>query len=152
MSQIAEMLQRKRKELMDSAAAIAVDLQDVETALAAIGGASSSESHLAGRGDQVQEVRIAHPMKVGDAIVQAVNAGHSAPKAILEYLQLELSVFTTLNSVRSRLSPLKAEGRIAHDGDGWVPVSRQLDLVNGDNSSPQGETGGAQPPESVNHR
>lgn len=152
MSQIAEMLQRKRKELMESAAAIAVDLHDVEIALAAIGGVVSSESHLAGRGDQAQLPRIAHPMKVGDAIVQAVNAGHSSPKAILEYLQTELGVFTTLNSVRSRVSPLKTEGRIAHDGNGWVPVSRQLDLTNGDNSSPQGETGGAQPPELVNYR
>lgn len=61
-------------------------------------------------------------MPVNDAIVMAVNAGCKSPVQILSYLVSELGIKTTLNSVRSRVSPLKQMGRIAHDGSGWIPV------------------------------
>lgn len=131
MSQIAEMLQRKRKELMESAAVIAADIRDVEKALAAIGEPILDELPSAGQAAGADATRSAHPMKVNDAVVMAVNAGRKSPTTILDYLHTELGVHTTINSVRSRVSPLKAEGRIAHDGEGWVPVARQLELTNG---------------------
>jgi hypothetical protein len=66
-----------------------------------------------------------HPMAVGDAIVLAVEAGNKSPKSVLDYLADALGVHTTLGSVRARLSPLKVEGRISHDGNGWVPVEKE---------------------------
>lgn len=67
-----------------------------------------------------------HSMNVGEAIVYAVEHGCTTPTQVLAYLETELGITTTLNSVRARLSPLKKEGKIGHDGKGWVPISREL--------------------------
>ena len=70
-----------------------------------------------------------HPMRVNDAIVIAVGAGMKTPTRILAYLADHLGVHTTLNSVRSRVSPLGQEGRIAHDETGWIPASAKTELT-----------------------
>jgi hypothetical protein len=62
---------------------------------------------------------------VNDSIVAAVEAGNKTPASILGYMAEELGVATTLGSVRANLSPLKAKGRIAHDGIGWVPIPKE---------------------------
>lgn len=67
-----------------------------------------------------------HSMNVGEAIVYAVEHGCTTPTQVLEYLETGLGITTTLNSVRARLSPLKKEGKIAHDGNGWVPINKEV--------------------------
>ena len=120
---IRELLAQRRDELKASFSAIEAELTDIDRALKAMGGKpneSATSTAMAGR------FQIRHSMPVNDAIIKAVEAGQTTPAQILDYLQNVLGIQTTLNSVRSRVSPLKQEGKIAHDGSGWVPAQRRL--------------------------
>ncbi|MEM6480672.1 MAG: hypothetical protein AAF922_04975 [Pseudomonadota bacterium] len=54
-----------------------------------------------------------------DAIVKAVGAGQSTPVMILDYVTGKMSVETTINSVRTRVSRLKREGKLLRGKQGW---------------------------------
>jgi hypothetical protein len=98
------------------------EISDIRRAKTALLGGALSNEHVV----SVKTARISkHPMAVGDAIVLAVEAGNKSPTSVFDYLADELGVHTTLGSVRARLSPLKTEGRISHDGSGWVPVVKE---------------------------
>lgn len=62
-------------------------------------------------------------MPVDDAVILAVKAGQTTPRAIRDYMAERLGVDTTINSVRTRVSKLKKLGKIGHNRDGWVPVN-----------------------------
>jgi hypothetical protein len=98
------------------------EIADIDRAIAALNGAPKIEttSNILSRVSQIR-----HSMPVGDAIVKAVEAGNKTPNDIFVYMGDELSIHTTIGSVRARLSPLKSEGRIAHDGSGWVPAAKE---------------------------
>jgi hypothetical protein len=124
-----DLLLQRQKELKDSIAAVEAELGQIARALRAmddrpteIGQSATKPSPLAPTPPPIK-----HPMPVNDAIVIAVEAGMKTPTKILAYLAEHLGVHTTLNSVRSRVSPLGQEGRIAHDGTGWIPAHTKLE-------------------------
>lgn len=57
---------------------------------------------------------------IDDAILEAVANGVQTPAKILDYLSSRLGIDTTINSVRTRVSRLRADGRLARDDGGWV--------------------------------
>ena len=59
-------------------------------------------------------------MPIDAAIIEAVRCGAQKPAAVLKFIQVHLNVDTTINSVRTRLSRLNAEGRVSRDVGGWV--------------------------------
>lgn len=119
---VRELLTQRREELKASIAAVEAELKDIDLALNAM---SSAPSESVAKLSMVSRFQIRHAMPVNEAIVKAVDAGRKTPVAILQYLQDDLNIQTTLNSVRSRVSPLKQEGKIAHDGKGWVPAQQR---------------------------
>jgi hypothetical protein len=120
---IREVLAQRREELVAGQAEVEAELRDIDLALKAMGGASAKAVEKASMANRFQ---IRHSMPVNEAIVKAVEAGRKTPVNILQYLQDDLGIQTTINSVRSRVSPLKQEGKIAHDGEGWVPSQKRL--------------------------
>lgn len=120
---IREVLAQRRDELIAGQAEVEAELHDIDLALKAMSGAPAKAVEKTSMASRFQ---IRHSMPVNDAIVKAVEAGRKTPVDILNYLQNELGVQTTLNSVRSRVSPLKQEGKIGHDGTGWVPSQQVL--------------------------
>lgn len=99
------------------------EIADIDRAIAALSGPPKVEatSNIFSRVSQIR-----HSMPVGDAIVKAVEAGNKTPNDIFVFMGDELGIHTTLGSIRARLSPLKSEGKIAHDGSGWVPIANTL--------------------------
>jgi hypothetical protein len=66
--------------------------------------------------------RIENVMPISDAIVHAINNGVGTPQLIHSYLSEKMSINTTTNSVNTRLSKLKAAGKISHNGRRWLPA------------------------------
>ena len=121
---VREMLIQRREELKASISAVEAELNDIDLALNAMGGAKpDSENKKSSMADRFQ---VRHSMPVNEAIIKAVAAGRKTPVLILDYVQKELGVQTTLNSVRSRVSPLKQDGKIGRDNTGWVPSQHRL--------------------------
>jgi hypothetical protein len=108
------------KAMMASIRAKKAEIADFRRAKAVLMGGAVANA----KPSRPAEIAPKHPMPVGEAIVEAVGAGQKSPTGIFKYLADELGVHTTLGSVRARLSPLKSEGKISHDGDGWVPVGQ----------------------------
>jgi|GEM_PF-6648880 len=127
MSSIREMLVQRHKEIKTALEGLQGDLADVEKALRALGVDAGEVKASAPAPQNVAPQAVTHSMPVNDAIIKAVEAGNKTPVKILKYLHDELGVMTTLNSVRARVSPLGKEGKIAHDGDGWVPAGTRID-------------------------
>lgn len=129
-----ELLLQRQKELKDSIAAVEVELSQIARALRAMDekptqiGVQFPPKHDPAPPPAHTSVP-QHPMKVNDAIVKAVEAGQKTPTQILAYLKDKLGVNTTLNSVRSRVSPLGQAGLIGHDGTGWIPAKSKTNIV-----------------------
>lgn len=63
-------------------------------------------------------------VSLDDAILKAVKTGQSTPVLILDYVTKKMSVVTTINSVRTRVSRLKREGKLMRGKEGWsIPTS-----------------------------
>lgn len=60
------------------------------------------------------------PIRIDDAIVEAVSTGTNTPAKILDFLTEHLGIETTINSVRTRVSRLKNEGRLVRGERGWA--------------------------------
>lgn len=101
-----------------------LEIAELDKAIGAVSGESALHTE---RGDAGQP-ETKNPMQVGDAIILAVEKGYKTPAAIYDYLTREVGVQTTIGSVRARLSPLKSEGKVAHDGEGWIPISKEADI------------------------
>ena len=81
----------------------------------------------------------ANRMPIDDAIIEAVKNDARAPAAILSFMQKHLGVQTTINSVRTRVSRLRANGRLTHDQRGWVlPEQIHEGLPLNENDPPEG--------------
>lgn len=135
---VRDILTKRREELKASISAVEAELKDIDLALQAMG--ANPEHQTTKLPEASNRFQIRHSMPVNDAVVLAVNAGCKTPVAILQYLKEKLDIHTTINSVRSRVSPLKKEGRIAHDGSGWIPAT------NFGESAPKAEGEGATTP------
>lgn len=128
---VRDLLLSRQAELKASIAEVEAELAQIALALKAIAGGEEIETQRDFTNARTSPIAAAtnvatlrHRMPVNDAIVLAVEAGNKTPTDILNYLRRELRVMTTINSVRSRVSSLKSDGRIAHDGTGWIPVDR----------------------------
>ncbi len=128
---VRDMLNQRHSELKASIAAVEQEIQDIETALKAIGGGDSTRKTSIPNASAAKRFTVRHSMPVNDAVIIAVKAGRKTPVAILDYVRNELNIDTTISSIRSRVSPLGKKGKIAKapDGSGWIPVSSQLNLV-----------------------
>ncbi|MEM6578317.1 MAG: hypothetical protein AAF678_07485 [Pseudomonadota bacterium] len=63
-------------------------------------------------------------ISLDDGIMRAVKAGQSTPVLILDYVTKKMSIETTINSVRTRVSRLKREGKLMRGKEGWsLPTS-----------------------------
>lgn len=131
---IRDMLLARQAELESSISAVRSELGQISRALKAIDEkpVQIGEQPLLPKQVPASSVSaIRHSMPVNDAIVIAVEAGCKTPTTILAHLVDKLAVMTTLNSVRSRVSPLGRQGKIRHDDSGWVPA-RKGDLPSGE--------------------
>lgn len=116
-------LLQRQTELNDSIATVKAELSQIARALKAMDEKPTEIGQFPLKpAPLLPQSAPKHPMRVNDAIVLAVAAGKKTPTQILAYLKGELGVDTTLNSVRSRVSPLGQAGVIGHDDSGWVPV------------------------------
>ena len=59
-------------------------------------------------------------MSIDDGIVEAVRNDNRTPANIYIFLERQLGIKTTINSVRTRVSRLKSDGKIARGDDGWI--------------------------------
>ena len=75
-------------------------------------------------------------LNIDDAILEAIKNGVRAPSPILKFLANHLGVQTTINSVRTRVSRMSKQGRLAHDDRGWIlPSEVDLGLLKDDSRS-----------------
>lgn len=128
-----DLLLQRQRELKDSISAVEAELSQIVRALKAMDEVPTAIGQFAVRIAPEPKAALdsrppKHPMRVNDAIVIAVEAGQKTPTQILAYLKTKLGVDTTLNSVRSRVSPLGQTGLIGHDDSGWIPVTKRAAL------------------------
>lgn len=142
-----ELLLQRQKELKDSIALVEAELSQIARALRAMDEKPTEIGQPLTRPAATPSPSAPpkHPMLVNDAIVLAVEAGNKTPVQILSYLKEKLGVNTTLNSVRSRVSPLGQDGLIGHDGSGWIPAKKN-EALNGNAASAPKAGGVAAPP------
>ena len=127
-----DMLLQRQKELKNSISTVEVELSQIARALRAMDERPTELGQFPPKRDLAPPpplTHLKHPMKVNDAIVLAVYAGNKTPTLILAYLKSELGVDTTLNSVRSRVSPLGQAGLIGRDNTGWIPAKIKTNVV-----------------------
>jgi hypothetical protein len=144
-----DLLLQRQKELKDGIATVEAELAQIARALRAMDEKPTEIGQFPPRRDVTPSAlppHAKHPMRVNDAIIIAVEAGQKTPTQILAFLKKELGVDTTLNSVRSRVSPLGQQGLIGHDGSGWIPAKKN-EALNGNaaSASKAGGEGAATP-------
>jgi hypothetical protein len=66
-------------------------------------------------------------ISIDDAIIEAVKNGVHTPMTILTFLKDHLGIETTVNSIRTRVSRLGADDRLARDERGWILPSKSSD-------------------------
>jgi len=110
-----DFLKKRRSELSAEIGAMNVELSQLDAAINAL----VTFSDICG----VRPVRVVmgagRPMTIDKAIEIAVWEGRRRPAAILEYLESEMGISTTINSVRTRTSRLKSAGRLVLGQAGW---------------------------------
>ena len=114
-------LRNRRSDLQKEIELLRRELRHIEIALDAI--AKAEDQEKAAAPDRV--------MPIDDAVIEAVKNGIRSPSTILKFLETNLHINTTINSVRTRVSRLKNDGRLARDERGWImpsEVRRQLPL------------------------
>lgn len=60
------------------------------------------------------------PLTREEAIIEAVRNGNTRPTTIHKFVKSKLRMNLNIGSLRSTLSRLKSDGRIHHDGTGWI--------------------------------
>ncbi|WP_370301653.1 hypothetical protein [Pseudooceanicola sp.] len=154
---ILETLKLERERVMTERERVThpfdVQIAEIDAAIKAVVTARDPLADIATSPEKIaeslQEVqRKRDQMPIDDAIIEAVKNGVRSPAKILRFLSTQLGVDTTINSVRTRLSRLKKEGKIAHDNRGWIMPSEvseglPLDGNGGAAASPDANTGSA---------
>ncbi|QWY83138.1 hypothetical protein [Rhizobium phage RHph_X2_24] len=106
MTNVQEVLRTRKLEIEAEMEALRNEQTRIDTALTAL----DDEKH-----DDASK-----PVKREDAIVEAVKHGKRKPQDIHKFLTRNMGVKIPLGSLRSTLTRLKSEGRIHHDGSGWI--------------------------------
>lgn len=107
--QIFELLQTRKEEILKQLETLQTELQQIERMQSA-----AAVPELPGRG--------ARPKTKDDAIVDAIRAGNHTPKSISEYIREHVGGDVNDASTRTRLSRMKADGKLTLDAKGWQIV------------------------------
>lgn len=110
MSLAREVLKAKKQEIVSQIADLRKGLRDIEAALEILDPPSGGEGKIV-PGDR---------QTVNEAILWAVHNGNGTPAEIYNFITNEMSVETSKNSVSTRLSKMKNEGLLEHDGERWI--------------------------------
>jgi hypothetical protein len=114
MSLAREILKQKKQELLAQAAEIRKGIRDLDAALEVLGEPETGKSAaIAGQSSPINA-----------AILEAISHGNGTPESIYLFIRDQTSVETTKNSISTRLSKLKNDGLIDHDGQGWVLANK----------------------------
>ncbi|MCF6304624.1 MAG: hypothetical protein L3J33_04580 [Rhodobacteraceae bacterium] len=115
----SQYLQTRKEEILKAIRDQQEELRDIDTALNAI---NSSHSKSDNRHSMLRQPKIRAPkaLTIDEAVVEAVNNGRKKPMVIFDFVSSQLGIKTTINSVRTRLTKLKNDGKIAKSVDGWV--------------------------------
>lgn len=115
MTDTLDMLKTQERELRRQIGLLDADLGDVRVAIQAI------ESRRNPARQTSRPTSKGRPsMKIDEAITQAIRNEAGTPKAIHNFLDRELGIKTTRNSVGTRLGRLKKKGIVDHDGSRWI--------------------------------
>lgn len=109
MSFAGDILRAKRQQLMGEVAEIRRSIRELDAALEVLG-----EAELGKNGGA------ASASPINAAIVDAISQGNSTPAQIFEFVTTQKDIDTSKNSISTRLSKMKNDGLIDHDGHGWV--------------------------------
>ncbi len=120
MESITDILHEQERILKNEISELQAELKKVRVALNAI----------EGRAQTVSAAPRSGPPTVNDAILEAIKNGRGTPTTILDFIQQELGLETTKNSVSTRLSRMKADGQIDHDSDGEWIIAEQVEASN----------------------
>ena len=115
---IVEYLAQRKVVVEKEIAALCDEINAIDAALSAI--ETKQDKPLDLNSFTRMYPRMEHIMPIDDAIVEAVRSGTRTPAKILAFLSSELGIETTINSGRTRVSRMKNNGRLAHDGQGWI--------------------------------
>jgi hypothetical protein len=110
--QIHEILINRKNEVLAQIEILNKEVLEIDRMLATAG---TSQSH------NVSSVPVMpQRMTKDDAILQAIQAGHNTPAKISDFIRQKLNIDVNDATTRTRLSRMKADGKIKHDGIGWT--------------------------------
>jgi len=114
--QIHELLINRKIEALQQIDTLKAEVQEIERLLV-----TANVPQLVTTGDvpvMLQETT-QRPTSKDDAIIKAIQAGNNTPALISEFMREKLGIPVNPASTRTRLSRMKADGKIKHDGLGW---------------------------------
>jgi hypothetical protein len=121
--QIHEILINRKNEALAQIDALRQEISEIDRMLAnasvPAGAANGSTFQATVSPAMVPVMPRAHMTK-DDAIIEAVKAGNNTPALISEFIRTKLGVPVNPATTRTRLSRMKADGKIKHDGIGWT--------------------------------
>lgn len=118
---VHELLMNRKSEITQEIEKLQVELTEIDRALSVL--QSRPVAAMAGAGDVAPPQAGTLPKK-DEAIIDAVKAGNRTPAQISEFIRKKLGVDVNDASTRTRLSRMKAAGKIEHDGYGWKTVGK----------------------------
>lgn len=113
--ELKEIEQRHKVELDDVYARQKTEKEEVLAALNAV--------HRIGN-FSIKTTTQKYKMTVNVAVIEAINNGRKKPLDILEFIETQLGMKTTIASIRVRVSKLLKSKEIARDSNGYKPVSK----------------------------
>lgn len=114
MINVKEMLLTQRDTINAQIKALKVEVTKIDAALQAVEEVSGPKLPNPAKGSK---------LNVNDAIIEAIKNGHHSATEIVGFIEKQLILSTTLNSVRTRLSALKKEKKISNTAKGWVMLN-----------------------------
>ena len=112
---IHEILQNRKNEALTQIEALRSEVAEIDRMLTATNVPVMPGVKAAAR----VEASNNRPATKDDAIIDAIRAGNTTPAKISEHIRNKLGVEVNDASTRTRLSRMKAAGKITHDGYGW---------------------------------
>lgn len=106
---IHDILKTRRDEAIEKIETLKREVSEIERAMKVLGEPTPQE----------QPPRAEGYMTKDDAIIEALKAGHNTPAMISDFIRTKLNIPVNPASTRTRLSRMKADGKIKHDGIGW---------------------------------
>lgn len=107
--QIHELLIGRKKEIEEQLTALQSEAAEIDRIL------SAARIQPVNTSAQVNTVG----MTKDDAIIHALKAGARTPAQIADFIRQQLGMEVNPASTHTRLSRMKADGKIKHDGVGW---------------------------------